>query len=103
MLFLRVGEKGLPFLWDYYETILIEFVRALKMGNYYGDHIGNFLKYYLDHMIVHLEENGETISPKDLVADDSRRLERLAFIRENVENFCVELLRYQEWSPPQKQ
>jgi len=74
---------------------LISFVRALTMGQFYGDRLASMLKMPRNFALLYLE-GSEYQQRKAEHQQDCRRV--LIGGRDEVRRLAVELLRYQPWS-----
>jgi len=97
--FLRESDEKREFSWKYSCHDLTTFVGSFRMGEYYSVRITSVLKHPLNHMVAHLRYRGEDVTEDVIRADKSRHQECNDFRATAIEDLCVEMLRYQEWTP----
>jgi hypothetical protein len=94
--FLRLKEINEVVQWEYSCHDLKSFLRSLKMGEYYSSRVAHVLQRPLEHATVELIRTGKA-KDQDQVKQMSADL--LHSTRASIiEDLCVELLRFQEWS-----
>ena len=96
--FLRESDEKREFSWKYSCHDLTTFVSSLRMGDYYATRITAVLKQPVSHMVAHLRYQGEDVTGDVIRADKSRHQECYNFRATAIEDLCVEMLRYQEWT-----
>jgi hypothetical protein len=90
--FLRENASDRAESWQWSCNNLYEFVKALKMGQYYSNSIMGVLRVPHEHYIVHQHKQGNRISKENIDPNELR-----IFCATVIEDMCVEMLRYQEW------
>lgn len=95
--FLRENEEDRIESWQWCCNNLCEFIKALKMGEYYANFITAILKNPYDHYIIYQHKIGNKIQKASL-RDNKELQEKISAHRATaIEDICVEMLRYQEW------
>jgi hypothetical protein len=97
--FLTPRKNEVDESWDYNCKNLLDFIGCLKMGEYYRPRILSLLCHTTEHFEFYRMRAGLPFKKADF---DSIELFENAWhnFRANaIEDLCVEMLRYQEWSP----
>ena len=96
MRFLRESLDGR--LYAFHRTELVKFIATFRHGEFYAERVAKIAADPATYYEVFLLDNGETIEVRPPLPPEL--LEKvLAYRRSAIEDLCVELLRYQEWTP----
>ena len=81
---------------------LLKFISSLTMGQYYAYRLKSALRDPVEHMIAEVRAKGETVEDAhefwmNLVDPEIRE-----FVNRQIEDICVEMLRYQDWPPKER-
>jgi len=95
--FLRENEAERVESWQWSCKNLCEFIKALKMGQYYANLITGVLKKPDGYYIVDQQKLGNKISFEDVRESSDLQNEVHLHRATVIENICVEMLRYQGW------
>lgn len=80
---------------------LCQFVMHLKMGEFYGQKMKTFLKFESSMVLYTLDDIQNSQKMAEVAASDREKyVGQVKKNRDEVYRLAVELVRYQEWSPP---
>ena len=95
--FLRENDAERVESWQWSCNNLCEFIKALKMGQYYANLIMAIFRDPYDHYVVHQHKLGNKVSKVDIRGNSELQSTVCAYRATAIEEICVEMLRYQEW------